>query len=133
VPRNERFISYLIEREEEFWHRVQTGNPPPADGSDSTREVLNRLYPSDSGESISLAPELADKAEQRRNLKAQIKAMETAVQTIDNEIKAAIGEASLGLFADGSGFSWKSQHRDSYTVAACDYRVLREIKAKGRK
>ena len=51
MPRNERFISMLIEKEEEFWHRVIKGEPPLADASDSTKEVLLRLYPKDTGES----------------------------------------------------------------------------------
>lgn len=133
TPRNERFISYLIEKEEEFWDRVVRGNPPEPDASDSTKEVLLRLYPHDTGESKALPAEFAEYQEKRRALKEQIKAAEAELQGIDNQIKAAIGEASVGLLPDGSGWSWRKQTRESYTVAASEYRVLRELKAKGRK
>jgi putative phage-type endonuclease len=127
VPRNERFISYLIEKEEEFWDLVQRGAPPPADASDSTREVLLRLYPKDTGDSVALPPEASEWAEQLRLLKEQIKSAEALKQDFENKIKAAIGNATIGLLPDG-GFTWKSQHRDGYTVAPTDFRVLREIK-----
>lgn len=134
TPRNERFISHLIEKEEEFWDRVQRGDPPAADASDSTKEVLLRLYPKDSGESKALPAEFAEYQERRRALKEQAKTIEAELQGIDNQIKAAIGEATIGLLPDGSGYSWKSQHRESYVVQASDYRVLREIKAgKGKR
>lgn len=134
TPRNDRFISHLVEKEEEFWDMVQRGNPPEADASDSTKEVLLRLYPKDTGDSKALPDDFAAFAERRRALKEQAKAIEAELQGIDNQIKAVIGAATIGLLPDGSGYSWKSQHRDTYTVAASDYRVLREIKAgKGKK
>jgi putative phage-type endonuclease len=134
VPRNDKFIAHLIEKEEEFWDRVMRGDKPPADASDSTKEVLMRLYPKDTGESKALPAEFAEFHTNRKLLKDQIKAAEEQIQGMDNQIKAAIGEATIGLLPDGSGFSWKAQHRDSYVVQACDYRVLREIKAgKGKK
>lgn len=134
VARNDRFISYLIEREEEFWDRVIRGNPPAADASDSTREVLMRLYPKDTGESKALSADFCELRDRRAALKAQAKEIEQELQGIDNRIKAEIGDAAIGVLPDGSGFSWKHQHRDSYTVAASDFRVLREIKAgKGKK
>lgn len=129
-PRNEKFIAHLIEKEEEFWNLVQRDIPPETDGSDSTREVLARLYPSDMGEAIALPVELADLAEERRNLKEHIAIYQKRAQDIENRIKAALGNASVGVFPDGSGFSWKQQHRNETIVKASDFRVLREIKAK---
>jgi len=128
VPRNERFISMLIEKEGEFWDRVIQGDPPPADDSDATKELLLRLYPEDKGESIVLPTEFEAFQQRRKALKRGKKNIEAMIQGIDNQIKAAIGEATIGLLPDGSGFSWKKQHRNEYTVAAQDYRVLREVK-----
>lgn len=130
VPRNERFISYLIEREAEFWDRVMRGDPPPADASDSTKECLLRLYPKDTGESRALPLEASEWMERRRALKSDEKRIQEELQAIDNSIKAAIGEASIGLLPDGSGFSWKAQTRKGYTVAETTCRILREIKSK---
>jgi putative phage-type endonuclease len=133
-PRNDKFISYLVEKEEEFWDMVQRGIQPAADASDSTREILLRLYPKDTGASIVLPEELQEARDKRQELKAQIKRAEEELQGFDNQIKAAIGNATIGLFPDGTGYSWKHQDRDPYTVSASDFRVLREIKeGKGKK
>lgn len=130
AKRNDNFISYLIEKEEEFWNMVQRGIRPDPDASDSTKETLLRLYPKDTGESKDLPMEFMEYAERRRELKGQAKAIEEELQGIDNRIKAAIGDAAIGVLPIGGGFSWKHQHRDSYMVQASDFRVLREVKAK---
>jgi predicted phage-related endonuclease len=133
VPRNEKFISYLVEREEEFWDNVQRNIPPAPDGSDSTREVLLRLYPKDQGQSKELPLDAAEWIARRRAAKDALKAAQDEIQTVENLIKAAIGEASIGLVGGSPVISWKAQHREPYTVDAADFRVLREIKGKGKK
>ena len=132
VDRHDRFISHLIEREEEFWDLVQRDIPPPADASKSTAEALSRLYarPSDAAEPVMLDFEHMELAERRRELMEIIKAAEAEKLGIENQIKAALGESSIGYFPDGSGIKWSVQIRKSYTVEAAEYRVLREIKAK---
>ena len=132
MPRNDRFIAHLIEREEQFWDCVQRDVPPPVDASKSTAEALARLYatPDENAEPVILDFEFAEKAERRRELSRIIKEAEAEKLGIDNAIKAALGESAFGYLPDGSGFSWKKQHKESYVIAASDYRVLREIKAK---
>ena len=132
MPRNDRFISYLIEKLEEFWSYVQRDVPPPVDSSKSTAEAIARLYatPDENAEPVILDFEFAEKAERRRELNQIIKDAEAEKLGIDNAIKAALGESVFGYMPDGSGFSWKKQHRGSYVVAAADFRVLREIKVK---
>ena len=57
-------------------------------------------------------------------------------ESIKGALDILMGEPDIDVvlsdlrLPDGSGFSWKHQHRDSYTVKATDYRVLREIKSK---
>lgn len=133
VARNDKFCKFLIEKEEGFWDSIQRGNPPAPDSSDAAKEVLLRLYPKDTGESVELPPDASYWIERRSELKAQEKLVKSELQEMENNLKAAIGEASIGLLPDGSGMSWKRQHRKGYTVAASEYRVLREIKGKGRK
>jgi len=131
MPRNERFCAYLVEKEEEFVDRVRRGDPPPPDASDSTREVLLRLYPKDNNETVELdfPPEIA---ERRRALKKEEKRVEAELQEIDNQLKAAIGNATIGLFCDGTIFSWKWQQRAGYVVEPTEFRVLRELKGRRR-
>ena len=132
VERNDRFISLLIEKEEQFWDCVQRDIPPPVDASKSTAEALARLYaaPDESAEPVMLGLEFIDMADRRRELLSAIKDAETELLGINNAIKAALGDSVFGYLPDGSGFSWKMQHRESYTVSSADYRVLREVKAK---
>ena len=132
VERNDRFISLLIEKEEQFWDCVQRDIPPPVDASKSTAEALARLYaePDESAEPVMLGLEFADLAERRRELMESTKSAEAELLGINNAIKAALGDAVFGYLPDGSGFSWKKQHRKSYVVAESSYRVLREIKSR---
>ena len=134
VERNDRFISLLIEKEEKFWDCVQRDVPPPVDASKSTAEALARLYaaPDESVEvePVMLSLEFADMADRRRELIAAIKAYEVEKRGIENEIKAALGNSVFGYLPDGSGFSWKMQHREPYIVPESSYRVLREIQPK---
>jgi putative phage-type endonuclease len=127
-PRNDNFIAYLIEREEEFLDLVRRQEPPPADGSESTAEAIRRLYPKDEGSTIAMPDEAITWKHLRESAKAALKAAEEELRELDNHIKAAIGPHSIGLLPDGSGFSYKTQHRAAYTVPEKSFRVLREIK-----
>lgn len=130
VQRNEKFCELLIEKEQEFWHRLETGNPPPADGSESTKEAIRRLYPRDSGETIALPVEAREWALSLEDVKEKIGDLESMKGLYENKIKMAIGEASSGVFPDGSGFSYKLQSRKEFVSKATEFRVLRPFKAK---
>jgi putative phage-type endonuclease len=128
VERHDRFISYLIEKEAEFWDRVIRGIPPSVDASDSSREVLSRLYPRDTGETIELPPEAIAWDEQLQFAKAEIKAAEHRKQDAENKLKAAIGNATIGLLPGGGGYTWKASERKGYIVEPTTVRTLRRIK-----
>ena len=127
-PRNDRFIEFLIEMEQQFWDRVESGEAPPVDGSYSTKEALERLYPKDRGTSIALPEDAFSWAERRTKAKDAIKEAEEELMKVENLIRAAIGDNAVGLLGDGSGFSYRLQKRAAYTVPEKSFRVLREIK-----
>jgi putative phage-type endonuclease len=129
AERNERFCSYLIEKEAIFWDGVIRGIAPEADASDSTREVLRRMYPKDSGDSIALPPDAIAWDEQLQFAKAEIKAAKAREQEAENKIKAAIGNASIGVLPGSGAYSWKAGPRAGYTIAPGIVRTLRRIKA----
>ena len=52
VEADEDFQAVLIEQEWQFWTRVTKGEPPPPDGSASSRAALKRLYPMDDGSEV---------------------------------------------------------------------------------
>lgn len=128
-PRNDKFISFLIEKEEEFWDRVVRGIRPEPDASDSAKEVLSRLYPKDTGASIQLSDEAIEWAERLAKAKEEIQRAELVEQEMENKLKAAIGQNTFGVLPGGGRFSWKWQQRKSYTVAETEFRVLRRLKA----
>jgi putative phage-type endonuclease len=128
VERNERFCSYLIEKEAIFWDGVIRGIPPQVDASDSSRETLLRMYPKDSGESIALPPEAIAWDEMLIFARAEIKSAEKRKQEAENKIKAAIGNASIGMLPGSGAYSWKAGPRAGYSVEASIVRTLRRIK-----
>jgi putative phage-type endonuclease len=126
--RNEKFCRYLIEQEEMFWDRVVRGDPPPADASDSTKEVLLRLYPKDDGSEIALPHEAMEWSEQLSSTKEKIKSLKIIEQDMENRLKSNIGGATFGILADGTRYSWRWQERKAYSVERTEFRVLRKLK-----
>lgn len=125
--RNDVVINHILERVDEFHHRLVEGNPPPVDGSESTATTLRLLYPEDNGETVVLPSEAVEAAHQMEILKAQAKDLESQIRFFENVLKEAIGENTYGV-ADGIRYSYKTQHREGYTVQPTSFRVLRRMK-----
>jgi putative phage-type endonuclease len=129
------FIKRLVSKAEAFWWRVQNKVAPPVenDTSESTRQALAALYPRDTGVQIALPPEAIDWSKELDQFKAQAKAIEDQIRARENALKAAIGEASYGVLADGSGWSWKEQVRidpPRPEPRETRFRVLRRVRGK---
>jgi hypothetical protein len=59
--------------------------------------------------------------------------MEEEIRARENALKAAIGDATMGVLADGSGWSWKTQRRvdpPRMEERVTEFRVLRRMKGK---
>ncbi len=131
VDRDETWINRIIYHGERFWKLVVDRTPPAPDGSEDSRKALARLYPVDTGEAIELSAEHLGVALGLASLKVQKKEIESRIMEIENQIKAALGNATLGVLPDGSSFSWKLIPKKGYTVEASESRVLRFHKPKG--
>lgn len=127
---NEGFAELVINKTGEFMRRLETGNPPDVDGSESTKETIKRLFPKDYGEMIALPAELQQWADALAEYKVTRGLVKEKIDLYENKIKMALGDASGGIFLDGSGFSFKLQKREGYTVDPTEFRVLRPTKAK---
>jgi putative phage-type endonuclease len=125
---NPKFIAALLPKLEAFWRSVVDRVPPPVDGSLATARVLARLHPYDNGETVMLPQDALEWTVQRQEAIEQIEAAEAIKTEMDNRLKAAIGDATFGLLADGSRWSWKTQNRRGYTVEPTTCRVLRKLK-----
>jgi len=133
IPRNERFIRILLEREEEFWRRVVDQRPPAPDDSEATAEVIKALYPREQdGQVIAGPEELMPWADQLAAAKLEIKALELKEREAENHIKAFIGEHLGCVLPNGVTYTLKAQKRASYVVQATEFRVLRRVGDKKR-
>lgn len=132
LDRNGRFLSVLVEKEEAFLERLRSQTPPPVDGREATAKALCALYSRDDGGAVALPPEAVMVSTQLVELEASREALDEEIDTRKNWLRAQIGEASMGLLPDGTGWSWKWQDRAAYQVAAGRTRPLRRVK-NGRK
>ena len=98
IPRNEEEIAALMEAEQRFWGYVESKTPPPVDGSQSTADTLEALYPQTGG-NVDLTPVCSD-IRQYLALKREIKELETRLDRCGNSIKEFMGGASKGSFMD---------------------------------
>ena len=131
VERDDAAIGYLVRCAEELWARVQRRDPPPPDPSPATRAALAAMYPRDDGRTVVLPGALMDLSDRIDTWKAARKALDAQIDAAESEIKAAIGDATLGILPDRSSWSWKHQVRRGFTAPETASRVLRRHAAKG--
>lgn len=130
VERSDKFIEMLRNEMGEFWRHVQSDTPPPVDGTDATRRVLQLLYPEVTVEEIELHEDYAQVAEELAEWKDRRKVADMEIKKREAQIMAAMGEAERATIpGHDRAFTWKLQHRKGYTVEPKSFRVLREVKA----
>jgi predicted phage-related endonuclease len=118
----------MIEKERAFWDLVESKTPPPVDGSEQTAEALKRLYAADNGLSVVLPAEAEEWDDALQAAKAAIKAATETKRAIENQIKAAIGDATFGVLPSGERYKWQDQDRAGYTVEAGTTKPLVRLK-----
>ncbi|GAB3952356.1 YqaJ viral recombinase family protein [Kribbella albertanoniae] len=107
LDRDERLEEHLLEREAEFWDLVQRDTPPPVDGSDATREALNKLYPEARAETtVDLGMDAAGLVAQRNKLSEELAYFETQRQAVDNALKDILGDHEVGLLHGQPAVRW---------------------------
>lgn len=134
IARDSDFISDLLLREEDFWKRLTSGEPPDPDASESCRQALKLLYPKQTpGQWLNGGPDLLAIDEELEQVKAQAKALKVQKEGLENQLIAKIGNAEGVVLPSGYSYSNRRQHRDGYIVKATEFRVLRRHKpGKGR-
>lgn len=115
LERDEAEISVLMGEEENFWKRVQTNTPPPADGLESTSKTITALYPESNTDNVNLYSYQTELA-RYMELSAQIKVLEKAKEEAANKVKAFLGEAGKGE-SDRYRVSWTSSERRNFDSA----------------
>lgn len=120
VEPDPEYIAALIDIEEFFWYgNVMAGVPPAADAHESTKDALRRLYPChEDGKVIAFEIEMFEKRDRRAWINEELAKLIDEKQGIENDIKAAIGDAEGASFPDGSGFTWKADKRGRKSLRA---------------
>lgn len=118
IGRDDSYIDDLAFLERDFWARVEGGMPPPADGSENARRALAALHPRNDGTMLPQSPVLDEMAVRLREAKWAAKAAAADLDTVENAIRAVIGDAdgfdgSWGRItwkrnADGTRTDWKA-------------------------
>lgn len=128
--RDEGFINLLIEKEFEFLECIRRGTPPEVDASDSTAETLKDLYKRDTGVTVVLPGIAVQWDAELVQVKAELKALESKKQELENKFKAELKDASIGILDNGISYSLKTQERAGFVVPTSSFRVLRRKVAK---
>lgn len=117
IERNQRFIDTMLPKLSEFWGYVERREMPPVDESEATKAMLGLIYPHDTGDEVSLPPDATEWDHELTDVKEKIKSLESRKTLLENQLRAAIGNASAGRLPFGGGYSWKQQTRDGIDAA----------------
>ena len=108
LERDDSVIAELVRIADEFWRRVQEGEPPAIDGHAATTSALKAAYPDAFEETVELPAHLV---EQRAVLKGRILAAEAELTAVENQIKATLGDAAYGEVGGRQVVTYKTQDR----------------------
>lgn len=106
ILRDEDEINALIKMEEEFWKHVEDKSPVELDGSDSTAETLNKLYPEGQPIDVDLSP-FDKEIELYLQMKQSKKELEKELKEVENHIKDFMQDAEKA-HSDKAKVSWKN-------------------------
>lgn len=113
---NEKFVTAAVKKVEQFWGYVESRTPPPEDFSEATSQAIAAHYDSPVEATVELPQEFDTYASSRRSLTAKIKELERQKKGIENKIKGALGNNTVGVLPDGTEWSWKPDKRGVRTL-----------------
>jgi predicted phage-related endonuclease len=111
IRRDREMAEMLMNIGRQFWFEyVLPGVPPPADGTDGARRMLEKLYPRNTKPLKRATPEIEALAASLKATREQLETVETAKASLENRIIEAIGDAD-GIASDG----WKATFKAAKT------------------
>lgn len=114
IERDEEDINALAEVEREFWEKVKTRTPPPADGMSATSEAIKSMFPESNGTSVDLLGFESD-VQIYAELTKKIRELSIIREKSVNRIKSFMGEAEVGN-AEKYKVSFKTQAKRSFDL-----------------
>lgn len=131
LARDQADIDLIVKAVDTFWHdHVLTGIPPETDGHAATTYATKHL-PASVGDMVEVPEGVAEIAKVLVATKAERKALDNYIDTYENAIRAALGDATEGYHNGALIVSHREQSRPEHLVKASTYRVLRAHKPKG--
>ena len=128
VPRDEAYIDDLRWAARQFHGWVESGERPPLDGSENARRVLSALHPRGDGTLLLAPPDVERLVLDLSAAKAEIKGSEARVGSMENALRALIGDAD-GFEGPWGKATWKrnaDSTRVNWPAVAKAYRELLE-------
>lgn len=125
IERDEQFIALLTEQERRFWHSLIEHKEPPIDASQQTKATLAKLYARDTGEIVALPVEAIEWDNALAKVKADLETLGEKKDFYENQIRAALRDATAGELPNGVIYTYKRQETHGYVVAPKAFRVLR--------
>lgn len=108
IQRDEELIVMLTKLEADFWNHVQSGTPPPLDGSSASAAFLRAFFPGCvAGSQITLPAQAAALVAQYRSFSEQAERAAEKKQEAENLLKQMLGENEAGTAGD-SIVIWKT-------------------------
>ena len=134
IERNEEVIANIAKQANDFWNNFIIPKLPPApDGTESSKEVLEKLYPKEEeGKVITIE----DSSEMKiifnalEQLKIAKKEAELGIEEANQTLKAKMGTAEIALCGDKK-ITWKEVIKKEYIVKASKYRMFKISNIKG--
>lgn len=126
---DKEFFNAAVPVLEEFWHRVETKNPPPVDGSPKALETVKRVYNRvDPSKMVALPTSLLTTISEWETLKKQATETDKQAKEIEARLRDIMKDAEFGVLPDGRFLSLKETTRKGYIVSESKYRTLRVTK-----
>lgn len=126
IEYDEALAKTIFDRVDE-WRQLHIvdGEPPEPDDSTITTRKIKDLWPLATIAAVELSDSIAADVEALRGWKEEAKRIDAEIRRLENKLRLELEDAEVGLYAGEPLVTYKTQHRDAYTVEAKDYRVLR--------
>jgi hypothetical protein len=132
IDRYAPLCNTLVAATTTFLQNLHDGIMPPVDGTEATTRALNAFYRAKGEAPVDLPIELFDLPMELERAKEDEKRAKAKVDEITNQIKAAMGENTIGRLGCYN-VTWKEQTRAEHLVKASTFRVLRITSTKKEK
>lgn len=108
MQRADKFIDWALPKLDAFWAAVQRGDMPDVDGSLATSRALSLRYdsPVDRNPPVDLPDDLEPLGKEYDGIVAAESKAKADKELIKNRVKAALGNHTVGVLPDLSGFKW---------------------------